>query len=73
MGCLHSALVCVFESIKIQESTAAANCCHCQRPRGCESQPDDLGCLASVCRLKSLVTFDALLYDLLNCVAFAPM
>jgi len=38
---------------------------------GFESQPDDLGWLTSVCILKSLVTFDALLYDLLNCVAFA--
>jgi len=28
MGCLHSALVCVLESVKIHESAAAANCCH---------------------------------------------
>jgi len=35
----------------------------CQWPRGCESQPDDLGWLASACRPKSLVKFDALLYD----------
>jgi len=31
---------------------------------GCQSQSDDLGWLASVCILKSLVMFDALLYDL---------
>jgi len=48
----------------IQESAAAANW-------GFESQPDDLGWLASGCRLTNLVMFDALLYDLLNCVAFA--
>jgi len=46
-GCLHSALVCVLESMKIEESAAAANCYHCQLPRGCESQPDDLGWLAN--------------------------
>jgi len=51
MGCLHSALVCVLESTKIQESAATANYNHCQWPRGYESQPDDLGWLASVCRL----------------------
>jgi len=42
MGCLHSALVCVLESIKIQESAAAASC-PCQWARGWESQPNDLG------------------------------
>jgi len=51
MECLHSALVCVLESTTIQESAAAANCCHCQWPRGCENQPDDLGWLAHACRL----------------------
>ena len=56
--------------MKIQESAAAANCCHCQWPQGCESRPDDLGWVASVCILKSLVMFNALLYDLLNCIAF---
>ena len=35
-GCLHSALVCVLESTKIQESAAVANCCQCQWPRVCE-------------------------------------
>ena len=40
-------------------------------PRGCENQPDDLGWLASLFKLTSLVTFNAPLYDLLNCVAFA--
>jgi len=29
-GCLHSALVCVLESMKIQESAAATDCCQCQ-------------------------------------------
>jgi len=50
-GCLHSALFCVLESTKIQKSAAAANCCHCSWPRGCENQPNDLGSNASVCRL----------------------
>jgi len=40
--------------MKKQESAAVANCCHCQWPRGCESHPDGLGWLASVCMLKSL-------------------
>jgi len=35
------------------------------------NQPNDLGWLAHACRLKSLVMFDVLLYDFLNCVAFA--
>ena len=52
-GCLHSALVCALESMKIHESAAAVNCCHCQWPQGCESQPDDMGWLASVCRVQT--------------------
>jgi len=51
MGYLHSVLVCVLESMKIQESAAAVNCHHYQWPRGCESQPDDLGWLARACKL----------------------
>jgi len=49
MGCLHSALICVLDSTTIQESAAAANCCHCQWPWGCENQPDGVGWLVHAC------------------------
>ena len=49
--------------VLFQESAAAANCCNCQWPRGCESEPYDEDWLASVCILALLVTFDALLCD----------
>jgi len=70
MGCLHSALACILEPTKIEESAAPAYCCHCQWPRSYENQPTDLGCLAYACTPTSVVRFDAPLHDILICVAF---